>query len=133
MKKDLKLMMKNKGMFILIFIIFLLLTFGTFYLFYVVSLLNNIENNIRFLLNIILLFLWFMMFNMSINVLKKNKKKKSCFIFSKSSSFAQIKKVLRFVSHKWEMVLERMEYGVRNEGKWCQKFFFTVNRTYFWC
>ena len=76
MKKDLKLMMKNKGMFILIFIIFLLLTFGTFYLFYVVSLLNNIENNIRFLLNIILLFLWFMMFNMSINVLKKNKKKK---------------------------------------------------------
>ena len=57
MKKDLKLMMKNKGMFILIFIIFLLLTFGTFYLFYVVSLLNNIENNIRFLLNIILLFL----------------------------------------------------------------------------
>ena len=39
MKKDLKLMMKNKGMFILIFIIFLLLTFGTFYLFYVVSLL----------------------------------------------------------------------------------------------
>ena len=76
MKKDLKLMMKNKGMFILIFIIFLLLTFGTFYLFYVVSLLNNIENNIRFLLNIILLFLWFMMFNMSINVLKKNRKKK---------------------------------------------------------
>lgn len=74
MKKQLKLMIKNKIMFIIICIMFLLLTFGTFYLFYVVSLLNNIANDIRFLLNIIILFIWFILLNSSIKVLIKNKK-----------------------------------------------------------
>lgn len=96
MKKQLKLMMENKIMFIIICIMFLLLTFGTFYLFYVITLLNNIANDIRFLVNIVLLFIWFLLFNISTKVLIKNKKIKYVlllifmFIYSVILVFASI-------------------------------------------
>lgn len=73
MKKFLKSITKNKGMFVVITILTILLTGATGYLIYTLSLLNNIENFLRSCGMIILIILWLLFVAFGLRCLLKRK------------------------------------------------------------